>query len=60
MPLDVQPLSAVRQAVMLAVLLALLAGSLGFAQWLVVRAEKQSVETQKKTRTLIVHPPDVI
>jgi hypothetical protein len=35
MPLDVQPLSRTRRAIMLVVMLGLLGGSLGFAQWLV-------------------------
>jgi hypothetical protein len=39
MPLDVQPLSRSRHVLMIAVMLALLAGSLGFAQWLVVRRQ---------------------
>jgi hypothetical protein len=39
MPLDVQPLSPQRRAVMLLVLLGLLGASLGFANWLVVRRQ---------------------
>jgi hypothetical protein len=56
MALDVQPLSRGRRAAMLAVLLALLAGSLAFAQWLVVRANRSVVH--ERTRTVIVLPPD--
>ena len=45
MPLDTQPLSPGRRALMLVVLLAFLGGSLGFAQWLVVRKHVNPVLT---------------
>jgi hypothetical protein len=40
MPLDTQPLSRTRRMIMLAVLFALLGGSLAFAQYLVIRTQK--------------------
>jgi hypothetical protein len=47
MPLDVQPLSRTRQLLMMLVMLALLGGSLGFAQLLIGRRQAQPVMPER-------------
>jgi hypothetical protein len=57
MALDVQPLSRGRRALMMGVLVALFAGSLGVAQWLTVRVQRERGVRQLESRRVLVAPP---